>query len=112
MGFEPNSIPHFKGNKHGTLYLTTHRVSKGEINYMYYTSEYTDLRCCNLNLFCVFFFLAILPTKIFKKYGKMWHFINVFTVCLDKTSSGDRKKYIIFKFQPVTLNSLSQRIIC
>lgn len=26
MGFEPSSVPHFKGNKHGTLYLTTHRV--------------------------------------------------------------------------------------
>ena len=27
MGFEPNSVPHFKGNKNGTVYLTTHRVS-------------------------------------------------------------------------------------
>ncbi|KAL3876716.1 hypothetical protein ACJMK2_034518 [Sinanodonta woodiana] len=26
MAFDPSSIPHFKGNKHGTLYLTTHRV--------------------------------------------------------------------------------------
>ncbi|KAH3869202.1 WW domain-binding protein 2-like [Dreissena polymorpha] len=26
MGFEPSSVPHFKGNKTGTLYLTTHRV--------------------------------------------------------------------------------------
>ena len=27
MGFEPSSVPHFKGNKLGTIFLTTHRVS-------------------------------------------------------------------------------------
>lgn len=27
MGFDGVKLPHFKGNKKGTVYLTTHRVS-------------------------------------------------------------------------------------
>ena len=28
MGFDGVKLPHFKGNKKGRLFLTTHRVSK------------------------------------------------------------------------------------
>lgn len=28
MGFDGYKLPHFKGNKKGRLYLTTHRVSE------------------------------------------------------------------------------------